>query len=307
MNDPDRVLVATDLSAPADEAIRQAHERAQRRGGELRVCHVLPNPTRTIPVYPHLNPIFFHDLTAFRAQAVEAVTARVVKLTGRSPNEFGVDVVDGAAHAAIVERAEAWKADLLVIGPHGGSALFGSVAASVVRYAHCPVLVARPRPGLGRVIAATDFSDAARPAVAAAGEEARASGARLTVVHAVDTSNPAVTGAVATLGAPYLAIPPEVHKQLRDIAETMLADALKRLGLEGETCVLDGSPEWAIEQAVREWSPELLVIGTLGRTGLRRVFLGSVAEALVQRANCPVLVVRLAGAPGSSGAEPPAR
>lgn len=59
-----------------------------------------------------------------------------------------------------------------------------------------------------------------------------------------------------------------------------------------DTLVLVGSPAVEIIEAARSLPADLIVISTHGRTGLKHVFLGSVAERVVQRAPCPVFVVR---------------
>ena len=288
-----RVFVATDLTTHSDEAIRQGDERARAAQGELAVCHVLPNLARINPLFPHLSPAGLPDLGPWHEQAFDALVAQVARLTGRLESEFDALIDDGIAHAQILEQAEQWKADVVVVGGSGPSGLFGGVARKVVRYAHCAVLVARARPARGRVMAATDFSDAAAPAVAAAGELARASGARVVALHAVDVSIPAFTAISASFGSPYVGISPEVHGDVLAAAQAMLEDVLRRLEIEGDTHVVVGAAASAVVGAVAELQPELLVVGTAGRTGLRRVIMGSVAEAVVERAACPVLVVRL--------------
>ncbi len=171
--------------------------------------------------------------------------------------------------------------------------MFGGTAQKIVRYAHCPVLVARPRPGRGRVLAATDFSDAALPAIAAAAEEARRTGARLTAMHAVDVGVSMAAATSSAFGSAYATVQPDVVASLLVVARTMLQDALARLRVEGDVHVTEGAPAAAIQRAVLDFAPEILVLGTAGRTGLRRVFLGSVAESVVRDAACSVLVVRL--------------
>ena len=90
-----------------------------------------------------------------RARAV--VIERVTSTTGRAPGSFEVFVERGTEYAEIVRRAEGWRATLVVVGSHGraGAAQdgrLGGVATKVVRYAHCPVLVARPSAHRGLVV-----------------------------------------------------------------------------------------------------------------------------------------------------------
>jgi len=70
------------------------------------------------------------------------------------------------------------------------------------------------------------------------------------------------------------------------------ADALKETGVPTEITVREGDPRSAIIDEADEWGADLIVVGSHGRTGLTRWFLGSVAQAIVGHASCSVEVVR---------------
>jgi nucleotide-binding universal stress UspA family protein len=155
------------------------------------------------------------------------------------------------------------------------------------------VLVARPHEKTGRVLAATDFSDPALPAVAAAVEEARIGGARLTLLHSVDVfPNPAI-GWGAPFGTSWVVPPQELVDEVRKSAESALRSTLERFGVEGDPLVAEGDAASAILEAARALPAELVVLATRGRTGITRMVLGSVAERVVATAPCSVLAVRL--------------
>jgi nucleotide-binding universal stress UspA family protein len=69
--------------------------------------------------------------------------------------------------------------------------------------------------------------------------------------------------------------------------------ALDAVGATGDCEVLEGRPDEMIVEAAVRHDAEIVVVGTVGRTGLARVTLGSVAERVVRHAAVPVLVVRL--------------
>jgi nucleotide-binding universal stress UspA family protein len=98
--------------------------------------------------------------------------------------------------------------------------------------------------------------------------------------------------AAALIGVAPVQIPEEVRQQVRASLATMLADALARTGAAGETRVMEGEAANAIVACAEELGAELVVVGTHGRTGLRRLALGSVAERVVRNASCSVLTVR---------------
>jgi nucleotide-binding universal stress UspA family protein len=92
-------------------------------------------------------------------------------------------------------------------------------------------------------------------------------------------------------GAPFDVSPQEVEK-LNVAATARLEESLKRLGIVGETVVATGAAGTVILQIATERNARLIVVGTVGRTGLRRALLGSVAETVVKNSTCSVLVVR---------------
>lgn len=295
MTGVETVFVATDLSAAADEALRQGHERAQA-GARLVVCHVIPrfSPIRGLsPAFDEPAPVQFAE---FRYRISEEVVRRTVAVTGRTTADFDVLLEEGDAYASIVARAEELRADVLVVGSHGATglarALLGSVADKVIRYAHCPVLIARPRTQTRRILVATDLSVPSFPAVAAAVHEARRTDAALTVLHCMETAT-SIHGFEWGGMWPREKEHDEKHEQLRRKADSSLADVLARYEMTGERRVVAGSPAAAIVSACDEIRPDLLVVGTRGRTGLRRVMLGSVAESVSRLAPCSVLIVRL--------------
>lgn len=93
-------------------------------------------------------------------------------------------------------------------------------------------------------------------------------------------------------------LPPDFWQSVRSEAESTLrryAGELERKGIRVETAVCEGYAATVIveEAAVRQ--ADLIVIGTHGRSGLKHLLLGSIAERVVQKAPCPVLTVKAAG------------
>lgn len=138
------------------------------------------------------------------------------------------------------------------------------------------------------LLVATDFSADADQALDYAIALAIPLQARVTLLHAIS----AVfwgTGDVA------MAPPTEYFDALETEAQQQIEQACTRVreaGLEGETIVVYGVPFECIITAARHHNIDLIVMGTHGRTGLRHVLLGSVAERVVRLAPCPVLVTR---------------
>ncbi len=204
----------------------------------------------------------------------------------------------GVDYAAIVGRAETWKADLIVLGSHGLSGLWralGHVAERVVRYAQCDVLVARAGPERGPVIAATDLSEPSFPAIVAGADQAKRRRTRLEVVHAVG---------FLEVEAAYLLAPPgsaTVSADDYDEPRRSLAQTVRHLGIDAACEIVDRPAAAAIVAEAEATQASLIVVGTHGRTGLLRPMLGSVAEKVLRAAACSVLLVRPRGLISSSG------
>jgi nucleotide-binding universal stress UspA family protein len=86
-----------------------------------------------------------------------------------------------------------------------------------------------------------------------------------------------------------------VHKEIRQRAVELverIAAKLRKKRLKVETAVREGHPHTAIVDEARKWRADLIVVGSHGRTGLKRLLLGSVAASVVAHASCSVEVVR---------------
>lgn len=284
------IVVATALDEAGDEALRQAVALARRAEVRLVTCHVLPDLYGHHPLFPQLREEDRGVAEATRAAVSAELTKRTRAAEDGSGVAYEVRVEAGSPHTEVLRVADDVRAALVVVGAgsHGAGASLGGVAERIVRHAHSPVLVARPHAG-SVVIAATDFSDPARPAVEAGRAEAKRRGARFVVVHAVEVT-------VLPMDSPESA-PTIVVANLLDAeaerAEALMAEVAKAHGAD-ETVVRVGPPDGTIlDEAVRR-SADLVVVGTHGRSGMGRLTLGSVAESVVRHAPCSVLVVRLA-------------
>jgi nucleotide-binding universal stress UspA family protein len=297
-----KILVATDLSEAADEALRQAHELAMARNASFEVCHIVPNPMRANPLFPQRQGAQATAFTDLMARAGDEVGARVATTTGREASAVTVLVDDGVPYARVVQLAEERHVDLLVVGSHGYTglqqAMLGSVADKIVRYAHCAVLVARrPPEGARHVVAASDFSDPALPALSAGADEATRRGGALTMMHCLEGETAIVDPMGGIMGVGVATRAPEITAQLKKMARDKLHEALTQFGVQGESLVVEGNAARAIVHAAETRKAAVVCIGTHGRTGLKRLLLGSTAEMVVKSAPTSVLVVRLADAP----------
>jgi nucleotide-binding universal stress UspA family protein len=141
-----------------------------------------------------------------------------------------------------------------------------------------------------RILHATDFSAASRPALSVACKWAQRDGARLLILHVLTPPSPFVGGGRAA-PASYL----ELLAAARHDAHRRLAALLARtraVGIRVATNLVEGGPAVEIVKAAGRWHADVIVIGSHGRTGVSRFLLGSVAEQVVTRSARPVRTVR---------------
>jgi nucleotide-binding universal stress UspA family protein len=138
------------------------------------------------------------------------------------------------------------------------------------------------------VLYATDFSRASRPAFARALDLARHHRARLVLLHILMPPSPFLGD---ELPASFVDLQVRARREVERRLATLVGQA-KKAGIRVETELTEGVPSEEILRAARRQRADLIVMGTHGRTGLGRVFMGSVAERVLQRATCPVLTVR---------------
>ncbi len=138
------------------------------------------------------------------------------------------------------------------------------------------------------ILYATDFSIASQAAFAEAIALARGARARLAVLHVMVPPSPFMAD---ELPASWVELEARAHRD----GERKLAAAISRAersGVEARGELVKGIPAETIVRAARRARAEVIVIGTHGRSGLGRLFMGSVASRVLQLAGCPVLTVR---------------
>ena len=323
MHEVKRLLVATDFSEGAEGAYRQGLFWARRfAAAELHVLHVVTAPERMPKAIDVLVSQYkeeaFRDLESRAASRLEAL------LESRPPEALRIKTAvrrGQAAGPAVLAYAQDYDADLIVVGAHGHRGVrrlvSGRTSAEIARHAERPVLIARhcehalPAEGGGRILAPVDFSEHSRRAAAAARVLAAACEATLYQAHVLERplSMPRYGGAgVGSPGAEVVRPGGERSAgALRDRAREKLQqvyDAADGPEVPTESVVLDGHASSALTKFAEEKDIGLIVMGSHGRTGLKRLLLGSVTERVMRRAPCPLLVIKTFGRRFLSEPEP---
>lgn len=148
-----KILIATDGSKFSEGAVREVARRPWPKGSEARVIYVVEQPQPPPPeMWAGAYEDYFAELNEWqRSQALEALEAARRILDAREDKTLKVtaEMLTGQPKRRIVEEAEAWGADLVVLGSHGygfwDRVLLGSVSRSVMSHATCSVEVVRRR------------------------------------------------------------------------------------------------------------------------------------------------------------------
>jgi nucleotide-binding universal stress UspA family protein len=294
-----RLLVATDGSDPAGLAVDLVANVAWPPGTEILVAEAVEmgaalfgGPWSALAMVP--TDQIEADVRAEADKTVDDVRTRLV----RPGLKVEAAVLRGRPASAIAERARDMGADLVVVGSRGHgtieSMLLGSVSAEVVDRASTPVLVARGR-RIERIVLAWDGSSCASRAAELVCTWPIFADSRVRVVSVADVEIPWWTG-FAEAGTPELlpmyADAASASGKQHDALAREMAARLQTAGLTAEPDRRTGDAATEILAAANASKADLIVMGTHGWTGLRRLILGSVARNVLQHASCSVLVVR---------------
>jgi nucleotide-binding universal stress UspA family protein len=142
---------------------------------------------------------------------------------------------------------------------------------------------------IATILFATDLSPASERAFEEARRFARDFGAELVIAHAYDPASVLALGYIPAHA--YLDWEDEFRDSLSAKLDPLVALA-RQEGIDARSSVLAGPPDQAIIEAAEREAAGLIVMGTHGRTGASRLFLGSVASRVIAAAPCPVTTVR---------------
>ncbi len=285
-----KIICATDFSETAKAAEQVATRLAAQTGAELEIVNAWTLPVSgVIEGYAFPGAVIDQMIDGGK-QGLEAAAAAARTAGVR---QVSTKLLQGIAWDAVTAEAEKDpNIDLVVVGTHGHTGvtrvLLGSMAERIVRHAPCSVLVVRPTETLFQHVACpVDFAPPSRVAADLAAQLTSPDGRGLTLLHALElpvTFNGAYSTPdfVADLDRRATKNLEDWGAKLRTQTTAPVATQL-RIGSPGGQvlAMLDADPTY-----------DLVVVGSHGRTGLKRFFLGSVAERIVRHAKPSVLVAR---------------
>lgn len=287
------ILWAFDGSKESEEALNYAIYLGQKFNSEIIGVHVIPLPEKL------LYETEFHNWAKKVEETIESRLASISAQLDSQGLKFRSLVLKGEPDKEIVELAQQYKADLIVMGKRGQGLidrmLTGSTALSVLRESNIPVLTVKKRDeeapiDIKNILVPLDVSEELDSALYYAISLAKSVKANITVVY------------VFSLYSYEYELPYWVFDDLIKISSEKLAEKIEEIkqGLGDEA----SEPEIKIEviqglniaisvvdYALR-MNTDLIVMNTHGRKGLKKFILGSVTEKVVQEAHCPVLVLK---------------
>ncbi|MFI7680086.1 universal stress protein [Actinophytocola sp. NPDC049390] len=287
------VVAGVDGSESALRAVRWAAHEAVRRGAPLRlvhVCYLVPvrHPRQVAPP-PEYRDALLGQGRHWLIEAEEAARHAEPGLV------VSTDLREGVTSEVLVRESR--TARLVVLGSRGlggfAAMLLGSVSVALTAHGHCPVVVVRSvpdggtAPETGPVLVGVDGSELSQAAVAFAFEAAAARGVPLVALHTwfdVDVSG-AWAVFPATIDWDYL------QKQAEQaLTESMAPWRAKFPDVEVREVVERERPERALLR--HGAGASLIVVGSRGRGAFTGLGLGSVSQAVLHHAGCPVVVAR---------------
>lgn len=151
-----KILLAVDGSPCSETAVDEVASRHWPSNSQFKIVSAFQIPLSPTPEAWTIQPEYYDEMErAARKQAqkvVDVASAKLKEPLGKSAN-VTAEILRGSPQAAILEEAERWKADLIVMGSHGYGTwhrlLLGSVSQGVVSHAKCSVEVARHRDANG--------------------------------------------------------------------------------------------------------------------------------------------------------------
>lgn len=283
-----RILVATDFSTRSDRALRRATLLARQTSAEIVLVHVVDDDQA-----PRLLKAEEREAT----QLLEDLAATLREID-RVPCE--AHVMLGEPFQVIANIAENIDSDVVVMGPHRRQALrgvfIGTTIERTIRQIRRPVIMANAVPsGLyNRILVTTDLSDCSATAVKEAGKLGFLNHTEVLLLHGFDApAQGMVIRSSMTSDQLKDYIAEEEERATGELTEFMRKVELtpsRRL-----VQLIDGSAPATIQDCIRKHKADLVVIGTHGRTGPAKFFLGSVAEEVLRSSEIDVLVVPAEG------------
>ncbi len=279
-----KILVAVDGSESSMFALKESFKFAANEKSWITAVAVVPPYTGDLDIVGVGRDVFQSMRRPYEKAISDAVA--LAKAEGASIKTV---CDEGEPYERIVDIASAKKCDLIVMARRGLKRLervfVGSVTARVIGHSPVDVLVVPKDTAIGwqKILLATDSSKYSKAAAKKAIDFAKSYGGELKVISVVDVPTE------------FYAESPKTVEGLVNEAKGYVEAVRKQAessGVKAEAFVREGEIYKVITDLAKEQKANIIVTGSHGRTGLKRLLMGSVTEKVIGHTPCPVLVLK---------------
>lgn len=278
-----KILVAIDGSQTSLHALEESFKLAQNEGSWITAVSVIPAYTGD------LDLVAVGNIMASMRRPCDEALRKAQELADKHRALIKTVCEEGEPYERIIDLAQAENCDLIVMGRRGlrrlERVLVGSVAARVIGYSPIDVLVIPRETSVEfkKILVATDGSKYSDTAVKKAIDFAKSYGGEIVAISVVD------------IPPEFYAESPKTVEELVNKAKGYVEDVKREAeskGVKAETFVREGEAYRIIVDMAKEARAGIIVMGSHGRTGLKRLLMGSVTEKVIGHTPCPVLVAK---------------
>lgn len=284
-----RILACYDLSPCSQEALEWALKLGEQFHSSLKVAHAFPlNGSSSTPALLESS----NQLAEYIREQIDQDLRRLSTLEAPSLRELEIEILQGRTIPAILQEIQQNTPDLVILGTHGRTGfervILGSVAEKIVRHSPAPVWIARNRAHwpLQRILIPIDFSEFGEETLQLAQALTQKTSTAVDLVHVISLAE--VVHYPSSITDRAFSMDPKFFENLEKRARENLQKMIDSSSLSLNPHVLTGSPGAEICRLAQELKADLVLIPTHGRSGIRHLLIGSVAEQVIRYASCSV-------------------
>ncbi|NWF99060.1 MAG: universal stress protein [Nitrospirae bacterium] len=283
MNIYRKILIAIDGSKTSMHALKEFVNFSKSYNPDITIISVIP------PYDGDLNALWVDNIDSSIKRQCDTALSDALKIAKDADVSVSAVCEEGEIHERIVDFADSGNYDLIVMGKKGMSliekAFVGSVTSRVIGYSRQDVLVIPFESKLSwdNILIATDGSAYSEVAAMRAIEIARKYKSKIKILSVVDVT------------VEFMIRAQEVYNSLVEKAKDITNDIKARafsLGVGAEPVVRDGEVHRVILDVANEYKINMIVMGRLGKSGIKRLLMGSTTERVLGHTTCPVLIVK---------------
>jgi len=294
-----KILVPVDFSEPSKKAVTYGLSLAEQFDAKLIIAHIVPESTSLMYAFP----TEFTEVEKEQHAKAKQVINNLVPADRAVGLNLQTIVKIGNVEAELLGIVKDEAIDLVVLGTHGrrrlGRWFIGSVTEHMLRKVPVPVLTVSHLEeeghdigfvSLKRILYTNDLSESSITGFQHAIEIARAGGATLTVMHAIDDEDRLLWGPAWMAHLDRAKLVEQIRNRLDELVEQAKPSEIQIV-----TLVVEGKPFKKILEVAENYGTDLIVLNLQSKSVLERALLGSTAERVVRLASVPVLSVPIAG------------